>query len=326
MNIFSNAHSSAHSWRWGRKQGGDSALYALSFSETECQSRPATELNLTEELFKLGWAKQRQASKQISNSSPLARSQNLSRRSLGHNRHGRLSLYFHCDLCIFPSRCLWYRNRCILRLNRVSPKKCKMAGSLHLHLAGKNPNGFLNWTHIPRQFQAFDSLIHFTFEGPFLFLSTFGRQVNTSSGPLAEMCTFWPSQSYLDHESPSISHRERICSGRLPMGCIRSDGRLTRNPNRLRRWAALLLHPRSACKGRPCSPLLAGCVEHGGALRRVRITPVRQACGDGWPSLMQMDDVLSWMAWWESQFEHFECTLLMGLPFRESCLSLHWPG
>jgi len=34
---------------------------------------------------------------------------------------------------------------------------------------------------------AFDALIHFTFEGSFLYLSTFGRQVNTSTGPLAEM-------------------------------------------------------------------------------------------------------------------------------------------
>lgn len=31
-------------------------------------------------------------------------------------------------------------------------------------------------------------MIHFTFEGSFLYLSTFGRQVNTSVGPFAEMC------------------------------------------------------------------------------------------------------------------------------------------
>jgi hypothetical protein len=34
---------------------------------------------------------------------------------------------------------------------------------------------------------AFDAMIHFSFEGTFLYLSTFGRQVNTSTGPFAEM-------------------------------------------------------------------------------------------------------------------------------------------
>jgi len=34
---------------------------------------------------------------------------------------------------------------------------------------------------------AFDALIHFSFEGSFLYLSTFGRSVNTSVGPLAEL-------------------------------------------------------------------------------------------------------------------------------------------
>jgi hypothetical protein len=38
-------------------------------------------------------------------------------------------------------------------------------------------------------FKTFNALVHFTFEGSFLWLSTFGRQVNTSSGALAEMCT-----------------------------------------------------------------------------------------------------------------------------------------
>ncbi|EIM85774.1 Emopamil-binding protein [Stereum hirsutum FP-91666 SS1] len=33
----------------------------------------------------------------------------------------------------------------------------------------------------------FDALIHFIFEGSFLWLSTFGRQVNTSTGPFAQM-------------------------------------------------------------------------------------------------------------------------------------------
>nr|GAT60110.1 predicted protein [Mycena chlorophos] len=34
---------------------------------------------------------------------------------------------------------------------------------------------------------AFDGMTHFTFEGSFLYLSTFGRSVNTSVGPLADM-------------------------------------------------------------------------------------------------------------------------------------------
>ncbi|TFK69528.1 Emopamil-binding protein [Pluteus cervinus] len=34
---------------------------------------------------------------------------------------------------------------------------------------------------------AFDAMIHFSFEGSFLYLSTFGRQVNTSIGPFAEL-------------------------------------------------------------------------------------------------------------------------------------------
>lgn len=53
--------------------------------------------------------------------------------------------------------------------------------------------------------QAFDGLIHFCVEGerysslqahinsckgPFLYLSTFGRTVNTSTGPLADMCEY----------------------------------------------------------------------------------------------------------------------------------------
>lgn len=38
-------------------------------------------------------------------------------------------------------------------------------------------------------FQAFDALIHFTYEASWVFYSTFGRTVNGSEGPLAEMCT-----------------------------------------------------------------------------------------------------------------------------------------
>lgn len=37
--------------------------------------------------------------------------------------------------------------------------------------------------------KAFDAMIHFSFEGSFLYLSTFGRSVNASQGPFAELCT-----------------------------------------------------------------------------------------------------------------------------------------
>ena len=33
-------------------------------------------------------------------------------------------------------------------------------------------------------------MIHFTYEGSWLYLSTFGRTVNGSNGPLAEMCAY----------------------------------------------------------------------------------------------------------------------------------------
>jgi len=43
---------------------------------------------------------------------------------------------------------------------------------------------------------AFDAMIHFTFEGSFLYLSLFGRQVNTSVGPLAEMWKEYAAADY----------------------------------------------------------------------------------------------------------------------------------
>ncbi|KAF9783379.1 Emopamil-binding protein [Thelephora terrestris] len=42
---------------------------------------------------------------------------------------------------------------------------------------------------------AFDALIHFTYEGPWLYFSTFGRTVNGSVGPLAEM---WKEYANVD--------------------------------------------------------------------------------------------------------------------------------
>ncbi|KIK04094.1 hypothetical protein K443DRAFT_676223 [Laccaria amethystina LaAM-08-1] len=43
---------------------------------------------------------------------------------------------------------------------------------------------------------AFDALIHFTFEGSFLWLSVFGRQVNTSTGPFAQMWKEYAAADY----------------------------------------------------------------------------------------------------------------------------------
>ncbi|KAF9005424.1 Emopamil-binding protein [Cyathus striatus] len=43
---------------------------------------------------------------------------------------------------------------------------------------------------------AFDALIHFSFEGSWLFLSMFGRQVNTSAGPFAEMWREYAAADY----------------------------------------------------------------------------------------------------------------------------------
>jgi len=42
---------------------------------------------------------------------------------------------------------------------------------------------------------AFDAMIHFSFEGAFLYLSTFGRSVNTSVGPFAEL---WKEYTFAD--------------------------------------------------------------------------------------------------------------------------------
>jgi len=58
-------------------------------------------------------------------------------------------------------------------------------------------------------FQIFDALIHFCYEGSWLYYSTFGRQVNTSVGPLAQMCTLstlCPTLSFWSQ----FNRRERI--------------------------------------------------------------------------------------------------------------------
>ena len=92
--------------------------------------------------------------------------------------------------------------------------------------------------------QAFDALIHFSFEGSWLYLSTFGRQVITSEGPLAEMCTF-PFPPLQLHQAQRYATRERIHTCRLQMGHCRSYRRLPRTVDRPRRWTLVLLHPQA---------------------------------------------------------------------------------
>jgi hypothetical protein len=58
-------------------------------------------------------------------------------------------------------------------------------------------------------------MIHFTYEGSWLYLSTFGRTVNASKGPLAEMCafpTFQLRESERETHRP-LTNRERIREG-----------------------------------------------------------------------------------------------------------------
>ena len=42
--------------------------------------------------------------------------------------------------------------------------------------------------HTSTALQAFDGIIHYTLEGSFVYYSMFGKQVITSSGPMAQMC------------------------------------------------------------------------------------------------------------------------------------------
>ncbi|ESK95727.1 ebpl-prov protein [Moniliophthora roreri MCA 2997] len=57
----------------------------------------------------------------------------------------------------------------------------------------KNASGKDRFTFV---WLAFDAMIHFFYEGSFLYYSTFGRQVNTSPGPLARM---WQEYAFADY-------------------------------------------------------------------------------------------------------------------------------
>jgi hypothetical protein len=47
-------------------------------------------------------------------------------------------------------------------------------------------------------------MVHFSIEGPFLYMSTFGRTVNSSVGPFAEFCGRIPNSRFPDHRNSSF--------------------------------------------------------------------------------------------------------------------------
>ena len=160
-------------------------------------------------------------------------------------------------------------------------------------------------------------MIHFSFEGSFLALSTFGRQVNTSVGPFAEMCEY----SAFDSSSPVIwllpdIFREGIRACRLQMGFCGRDSCVTGAINRPRSWPVMLLHFEAACQRRPSTALLDCCSQHGGAVWRVRMLVL---CVDRLfiEFSEQMDDILSGVAYRKSQLEYLESFVPLGLPPRE---------
>ncbi|KAK2465745.1 hypothetical protein APHAL10511_002289 [Amanita phalloides] len=81
---------------------------------------------------------------------------------------------------------------------------------------------------------AFDALIHFSFEGSFLYLSTFGNQVITSQGPLAEM---WKEYALADYrwgvaDSNVVSLEILTVLGAGPMCCYILKQLITDDPAR----------------------------------------------------------------------------------------------
>jgi hypothetical protein len=73
---------------------------------------------------------------------------------------------------------------------------------------------------------AFDALIHFIFEGSFLYYSTFGRTVFRGSGPFAELCknqlqTLHTPGNHgrcLTMNPLFLFYREGVCQGGRPLG------------------------------------------------------------------------------------------------------------
>ena len=148
-----------------------------------------------------------------------------------------------------------------------------MAGQIYLRVACELPWHFIS-DRVPLLIclfiQAFDALIHFIFEGSFLWLSVFGRQVNTQSGPFAELCMLMNLHVW---RFPYNYHcfRERILCCRLQMGCCWSCCRFSRNLDCSRCWTFVLLHFEAACKWWSCTSLLVGRALYGWTLWRVRV-------------------------------------------------------
>lgn len=74
--------------------------------------------------------------------------------------------------------------------------------------------------------KAFDALIHFSFEGSFLYLSTFGRSVNTSTGIFADLCEHLFRTRWQRRGCTECTIRERVYPGRCSLGCFRPNGRI----------------------------------------------------------------------------------------------------
>ncbi|KAI5831541.1 Emopamil-binding protein [Schizophyllum commune Tattone D] len=88
---------------------------------------------------------------------------------------------------------------------------------------------------------AFDALIHFFYEGSFLWLSMFGRQVNTSTGPLAEM---WKEYAFADARwgtaDPTVVSLELLTVlGAGPLACYILT-QLARNDPARHYWIVVL--------------------------------------------------------------------------------------
>jgi len=88
---------------------------------------------------------------------------------------------------------------------------------------------------------AFDAMIHFSFEGSFLYLSLFGRTVDTSVGPLAEM---WKEYARADYRwgvsEPTVVSLELLTVfGAGPLSCYILY-QLTRNDMVRHYWIVVL--------------------------------------------------------------------------------------
>lgn len=76
------------------------------------------------------------------------------------------------------------------KTGRRSSGWCVLLFSFHFNVVEPHTNDVHFVPH-----QAFDALIHFSFEGSFLYLSTFGRSVNASQGPFASL---WKEYAHAD--------------------------------------------------------------------------------------------------------------------------------